>query len=160
MMQLFSITTTIIAIRQKKNKSGSASVQIVSKTRGAYKVVKTIGCGTKSHEIDQLLEKAKSEKLKLEKQLPLFSSIQDEVTKRGFTVAHIKTDSIKIPDATPEIVQFCIDFVKPYGYVLEFEGFIEKICLVNGSTYIAKFATQEKCQEMSTINGLYFVMQK
>lgn len=75
-------------------------------------------------------------------------TLQDEVTKRGFTVAHIKTDSIKIPDATPEIVQFCIDFVKPYGYVLEFEGFIEKICLVNGSTYIAKFATQEKCQEM------------
>lgn len=78
----------------------------------------------------------------------LMRTLQDEVTKRGFTVAHIKTDSIKIPDATPEIVQFCIDFVKPYGYVLEFEGFIEKICLVNGSTYIAKFATQEKCQEM------------
>ena len=78
----------------------------------------------------------------------LMRTLQDEVTKRGFTVAHIKTDSIKIPDATPEIVRFCIDFVKPYGYVLEFEGFIEKICLVNGSTYIAKFATQEKCQEM------------
>lgn len=78
----------------------------------------------------------------------LMRTLQDEVTKRGFTVAHIKTDSIKIPDATPEIVQFCINFVKPYGYVLEFEGFIEKICLVNGSTYIAKFATQEKCQEM------------
>ena len=78
----------------------------------------------------------------------LMRTLQDEVAKRGFTVAHIKTDSIKIPDATPEIVQFCIDFVKPYGYVLEFEGFIEKICLVNGSTYIAKFATQEKCQEM------------
>lgn len=78
----------------------------------------------------------------------LMRTLQDEVQQRGFTVAHIKTDSIKIPDATPEIVQFCIDFVKPYGYVLEFEGLIEKMCLVNGSTYIAKFATQEKCQEM------------
>lgn len=78
----------------------------------------------------------------------LMRTLQDEVQKRGFTVAHIKTDSIKIPDATPEIVQFCIDFVKPYGYVLEFEGLIEKMCLVNGSTYIAKFATPEKCQEM------------
>lgn len=75
-------------------------------------------------------------------------TLQDEVQKRGFTVAHIKTDSIKIPDATPEIVQFCIDFAKPYGYVFEFEALIEKMCLVNGSTYIAKFATQEKCQEM------------
>ena len=78
----------------------------------------------------------------------LMRTLQDEVQKRGFTVAHIKTDSIKIPDATPEIVQFCIDFVKPYGYVLEFEGLIEKMCLVNGSTYIAKFATQEKCMDM------------
>lgn len=78
----------------------------------------------------------------------LMRTLQDEVQQRGFTVAHIKTDSIKIPDATPEIVQFCIDFVKPYGYVLEFEGLIEKMCLVNGSTYIAKFATPEKCQEM------------
>lgn len=75
-------------------------------------------------------------------------TLQDEVQKRGFTVAHIKTDSIKIPDATPEIVQFCIDFAKPYGYVFEFEALIEKMCLVNGSTYIAKFATQEKCQKM------------
>ncbi len=63
-------------IRQKKNKSGSVSVQIVSKTRGAYKVVKTIGCGTKCHEIDQLLEKAKSGKLKLEKQLTLYHKLQ------------------------------------------------------------------------------------
>lgn len=78
----------------------------------------------------------------------LMRTLQDEVQKRGFTVAHIKTDSIKIPDATPEIVQYCIDFVKPYGYVLEFEALIEKMCLVNGSTYIAKFATVEKCQEM------------
>lgn len=78
----------------------------------------------------------------------LMRTLQDEVQKRGFTVAHIKTDSIKIPDATPEIVQFCIDFAKPYGYVFEFEALIEKMCLVNGSTYIAKFATQEKCQEI------------
>ena len=71
-------------IRQKKNKSGSVSIQIVSKVHGAYKVVKTIGCGTKRHEIDQLLDKAKSEKLKLEKQLPLFSSVQDEAAKQAF----------------------------------------------------------------------------
>lgn len=75
-------------------------------------------------------------------------TLQDEVVKRGFTVAHIKTDSIKIPNATPEIVQFCIDFAKPYGYVFEFEGFIDRMCLVNGSTYVAKFATPEKCQEI------------
>lgn len=39
-------------------------------------------------------------------------TLQDEVQQRGFTVAHIKTDSIKIPDATPEIIDFCMDFAK------------------------------------------------
>ena len=71
-------------IRQKKNKYGSVSIQIVSKAYGTYKVVKTIGCGTKRHEIDQLLDKAKSEKLKLEKQLPLFPTVQDEATRKTF----------------------------------------------------------------------------
>lgn len=33
-------------------------------------------------------------------------NLKHEVQRRGFTVAHIKTDSIKIPDATPEIIQF------------------------------------------------------
>ena len=42
-------------------------------------------------------------------------TLQDEVQKRGFKVAHIKTDSIKIPDATPEIIQFVMDFAVQYG---------------------------------------------
>ena len=35
-------------------------------------------------------------------------TLQDEVASRGFTVAHIKTDSIKIPEATPEFIDFCM----------------------------------------------------
>lgn len=31
-------------IRELKNRSGSVSIQIISKARGRYKVVKTIGC--------------------------------------------------------------------------------------------------------------------
>ena len=75
-------------------------------------------------------------------------TLQEEVVKRGFTVAHIKTDSIKIPDATPEIVQFCMDFAKKYGYIFEHEATYEKMCLVNGSTYIAKYASAEKCENL------------
>lgn len=75
-------------------------------------------------------------------------TLQEEVVKRGFTVAHIKTDSIKIPDATPEIVNFCMDFAKKYGYIFEHEATYEKMCLVNGSTYIAKYASAEKCEQL------------
>ena len=64
--------------------------------------------------------------------------LKSEVQKRGFTVAHIKTDSIKIPNATPDIRQFVIDFGKEYGYSFETEAEFEKFCLVNDSVYIAK----------------------
>lgn len=75
-------------------------------------------------------------------------TLQDEVVKRGFTVAHIKTDSIKIPNATPEIIEFCMEFAKGYGYTFEHEATYDRMCLVNGSTYIAKYATAEVCQEL------------
>ena len=65
--------------------------------------------------------------------------LQEEVEKRGFIVAHIKTDSIKIPDATPEIIQFVMDFGKRYGYTFEHEATYEKMCLVNDAVYIAKY---------------------
>ena len=66
-------------------------------------------------------------------------TLQDEVQKRGFTVAHIKTDSIKIPNATPEIIQFCMDFAQKYGYTFEHEATYERMCLVNDAVYIAKY---------------------
>ncbi len=72
-------------------------------------------------------------------------TLQDEVKKRGFKVAHIKTDSIKIPDATPEIIQFAMDFAKQYGYEFEHEATYDRMCLVNDAVYIAKYATEEDC---------------
>lgn len=64
--------------------------------------------------------------------------LKREVQKRGFTVAHIKTDSIKIPDATPAIQKFVEDFGKEFGYSFETEAEFEKFCLVNNAVYIAK----------------------
>lgn len=70
-------------------------------------------------------------------------TLQDEVAKRGFTVAHIKTDSIKIPDATPEIISFCLDFAKRYGYTFEHEATYDRMCLVNNAVYIAKYSDED-----------------
>ena len=71
----------------------------------------------------------------------------DEVTAKGFRIIHVKTDSIKIAEATPEIIQFCMDFAKKYGYTFEHEATYEKICLVNNAVYVAKAATPEWCQQ-------------
>ena len=74
-------------------------------------------------------------------------TLQDEIQKRGFKVAHIKTDSIKIPDATPEIIQFTMDFGKQYGYEFEHEATYDRMCLVNDAVYIARYASAEDCIE-------------
>ena len=74
--------------------------------------------------------------------------LKHAVQERGYTVAHIKTDSIKIPDATPEIIQFVIDFGHQYGYNFEHEATYERMCLVNDAVYIAKYATVEQCEAL------------
>ena len=65
--------------------------------------------------------------------------LKKAVQAKGFTVAHIKTDSIKIPNATPEIIQFVMDFGKRYGYTFEHEATYDRMCLVNDAVYIAKY---------------------
>lgn len=64
--------------------------------------------------------------------------LKHEVQKRGFTVAHIKTDSIKIPHATPAIIEFVTEFGKKYGYDFEHENTYDQFCLVNDAVYIAR----------------------
>jgi hypothetical protein len=60
------------------------------------------------------------------------------VQERGFQVVHIKTDSIKIPNATPEIIEEVMAFGDKWGYEFEHEDTYEKFCLVNDAVYIAK----------------------
>ena len=71
-------------------------------------------------------------------------TLQDEVQAKGYTVAHIKTDSIKIPDGDEEIIDFCIEFAQKYGYTFEHEATYEKMCLVNNAVFIAKYDWAEK----------------
>lgn len=65
--------------------------------------------------------------------------LKEFVESRGFTVAHIKTDSIKIPNATPMIIEAVMEFGKRYGYTFEHEATYERMCLVNNAVYIAKY---------------------
>lgn len=74
-------------------------------------------------------------------------NLKHEVQKRGFIVAHIKTDSIKIPNATPDIIKFVMDYGKAYGYSFEHEATYDRMCLVNNAVYIAKYAPKDYCME-------------
>ena len=64
--------------------------------------------------------------------------LKKAVQEQGFTVAHIKTDSIKIPNATPEIVDFVKIFGQKYGYEFEHEATYDELVLFNDAVYIAK----------------------
>ena len=90
------------------------------------------------------------------------------VQEKGYIVAHIKTDSIKIPDADDKIIKFVMDFGKKYGYEFEHEATYEKMCLVNDAVYIAKYAdgdhefeipaTGEKIMTLWTATGAEFAV--
>lgn len=74
--------------------------------------------------------------------------LKHEVQKRGYTVAHIKTDSIKIPDADMDIINFVMEFGKKYGYNFEHEATYDRMCLVNDAVYIARYSTPAVCKEL------------
>ena len=69
--------------------------------------------------------------------------LKGEVQKQGYTVAHIKTDSIKIPNSDEHIMDFVIQFGKEFGYGFDTEAEFSKFCLVNDAVYVAKFKEPE-----------------
>lgn len=70
----------------------------------------------------------------------LLEAVQNE----GYTVVHIKTDSIKIANADDYIINFCLDFAKKYDYEFEHEATYSKICLVNDAVYLAQYKGGKK----------------
>ena len=83
--------------------------------------------------------------------------LKSQVQKLGYTVAHIKTDSIKIPNADEKIQDFIIKFGKEYGYTFETEANFEKFCLVNDAVYVAKFKDGKHAGEW-TATGAQFAV--
>lgn len=82
-------------------------------------------------------------------------NLKHEVQKRGYIVAHIKTDSIKIPNATAEIIQFVMDYGQMYGYTFEHEATYDRMCLVNDAVYVAKYKDGKKAGQW-TATGTQF----
>ncbi len=86
-------------IRKKKNTSGSTSIQLILKSSGKYKVLKTIGCGRTEQEIQKLIILGKQELERLSNQSRLFVSESDTIVDQVFSVlenASIKTVGPKL----------------------------------------------------------------
>jgi hypothetical protein len=62
--------------------------------------------------------------------------LKEYLENEGHEVVHIKTDSVKIPNITDEIVEKVIAFGKKYGYSFEHEATYDRFCLVNDAVYV------------------------
>jgi Family of unknown function (DUF5906) len=105
----------------------------------ALKIVINIVYGLTSAKFDNAFRDIRNTDNIVAKRGALFMiDLKHAVQEQGFTVAHIKTDSIKIPNATQEIIDFVTAFGAKYGYDFEHEATYEKFCLVNDAVYVAK----------------------
>ena len=95
-------------LRKKKNKSGSVSVQIISKSTGKYKVLKTIGCGHTEQEVIKLTYLAKQEIERLFEQPKLFVWENDIIVEQIFS----NLSNASIRTIGPEII-----FGKVYDHI-------------------------------------------
>lgn len=64
-------------------------------------------------------------------------NLKNECLDRGWPVVHIKTDSIKLANATQEMIDFVVDYGKRFGYNFEHEATYDRMCIVNDAVYIA-----------------------
>lgn len=117
----------------------------------ALKIVINIVYGLTSAKFDNPFRDPRNKDNIVAKRGALFMiDLKHYVQSRGFTVAHIKTDSIKIPNATPEIIQCVMEFGEKYGYTFEHEATYSKMALVNEAVYIAKYGWAQKEKKIGT----------
>ena len=111
---------------------------------GALKIVVNSIYGVTAASFDNLFRDKRNVDNIVAKRGALFMTLlKSEVQKRGYSVCHIKTDSIKIPNADESIKEFVINFGKEYGYSFETEAEFNRYCLVNDAVYVAKYKEQK-----------------
>ncbi|HBK81980.1 MAG TPA: transposase, partial [Flavobacterium sp.] len=97
-------------VRKKKNKSGSISVQIITKSKGKYKVVKSLGSSIDPTVIFGLELKAKQEIQRMESNPSLFVFEKDTLIESFLS----EVQNAQIRTIGPELV---------FGKVFDFIGF-------------------------------------
>ena len=87
-------------IRRKQNKSGSVSIQIISKERGRYKVVESVGVGKTEQELSSLTLKAHSLLKQYQGNLELFTD--EEESQYSAILSGISNNQIQV--IGPELI--------------------------------------------------------
>jgi energy-coupling factor transporter ATP-binding protein EcfA2 len=105
----------------------------------ALKIVINIVYGLTSAKFDNPFRDIRNRDNIVAKRGALFMiDLQHMLQEKGLTVAHIKTDSVKIPGASVDEIKMIEEFGASYGYEFDHETTYDKFCLVNDAVYIAK----------------------
>lgn len=122
----------------------------------ALKIVINIVYGLTSAKFDNPFRDVRNKDNIVAKRGALFMiDLKHFVQEQGYSVAHIKTDSIKIPNADKEIIDAVMEFGNKYGYSFEHEETYEKICLVNEAVYVAKTSDGRKPSHWSAVGAQF-----
>lgn len=70
-------------------------------------------------------------------------NLKTEVERLGYSVIHVKTDSIKIENPDEKIQKFIYEYGAKYGYTFEIEHIFERFCIVNDAVYVGKLAADD-----------------
>lgn len=65
--------------------------------------------------------------------------LKHHIQSLGYTVAHIKTDSVKIPNADDFIIREVMLYGEKYGYTFEHEATFDKLLLANDAVYVGRY---------------------
>ena len=89
-------------VRKLRNRSGSTSIQIISKDSGKYRVVETVGTSKDPEEIERLIIEAKNRVNYLPNQLTLFSTLSEtDIIIKNFLV---NMTNLQIHTVGPELI--------------------------------------------------------
>jgi transposase len=146
-------------VRKKKNRSGSVSVQIIDKSYGNYRVIKTIGSSKDKDEIERLYRTAIEEIPRLFNQLTL-SLFDQEKEQQGHLVEDLNNDDIRV--IGPELI---------FGRIFDRIGFnqvpgdlfrdlvISRITHPGSKLKLAEYLQENKGKEI-TVYSIYRYLDK
>lgn len=146
-------------VRKKRNKSGSISVQIIDKSYGTYRVLKTIGSSSDKDEIDMLYQSAVDEIPRMFDQLTL--NLFDQGKKKEFhAVEDLRNDDIRV--VGPELIFGRIFDRIGYNQIPELlfrDLVISRITHPGSKLKLVEYLQENKGQDIS-VYSIYRYMDK
>ena len=117
----------------------------------ALKIVINIVYGLTSAKFDNPFRDLRNKDNIVAKRGALFMiALKNACLEKGMEVVHIKTDSIKIANATDADWEFISEFGTKYGYEFEHEATYDKMCLIDKAQYIARYGWAAKASKIGT----------